>query len=138
MRKLALALISTSALSACNLAPRYVQPVPPVPAAFPVSAAQSGEMAKAVSWERFFGDPQLRAYIAAALSHNRDLAAATARIAQAKAQFRVQKAQRLPELGGNANGARTRTPLGSLGLGDTLGDGSITYNQYSVQVAATS
>lgn len=138
MRKAVLALMSATALSACNLAPHYVQPVPPVPAAFPASVEAVGQTAQAVSWDHFFGDPQLRTYIAAALSHNRDLAAATARIAQAKAQFRIREAERLPQLDGNANATRTRTPLGSLGLGDALGNGSVTYNQYSVQVATSS
>jgi multidrug efflux system outer membrane protein len=84
-----------------------------------------------------FGDPRLKAYIAAALANNQDLAAATARIEQARAQFRIRQSQRLPQLDGNASGTRTRAPLGSLGLGDALGNGSVTYDQYAVQVAVS-
>ena len=137
MRRPVLALLGAAALSGCNLAPKYVQPLAPVPATYPPMAGQSGEAAPAIGWERFFGDPKLKAYIAAALANNRDLAAATARIEQAHAQFRIRQSQRLPQLDGNASAARTRAPLGSLGLGDALGNGSITYNQYSVQVAVS-
>jgi len=129
MRRPVLALLGAAALSGCNLAPKYVQPLAPVPATYPPMAGQSGEAAPAIGWERFFGDPKLKAYIAAALANNRDLAAATARIEQAHAQFRIRQSQRLPQLDGNASAARTRAPLGSLGLGDALGNGSITYNQ---------
>lgn len=140
MRKYLLLLLGLPALSACNMAPKYVQPVPPVPSNYRQPLRNGGEAAAEVSWERFFGDPRLKAYIAAALAHNRDLAAAAARIEQARAQFRIQEAGRLPQVDGNASGARTQTPTGSLGLGDAFGSGlpsSITYNQYTVQVAVS-
>ena len=137
MRKLGLALLGMTAVSGCTLAPRYVQPELPVPAAYSADQTPDGHAATAIGWERFFGDPRLRAYISAALVNNRDLAAATARIAQAKAQFRVRQAERLPSPDGNASATRTRTPLGAVGFGDTLGSGSITYNQYAVQVAVS-
>lgn len=138
MRKAVLALAGATTLSACNLAPRYVQPVAPVPVAFPAAAEQSSEAATAIGWDHFFGDPQLKVYIAAALSNNRDLAAATARIAQAKAQFRVNEAARGPELDSKIGGTRTRTPLGALGVGDALGSGSVTYDQYPAQLLVSS
>jgi efflux transporter, outer membrane factor (OMF) lipoprotein, NodT family len=137
MRNRAHILIGVALLGGCNMAPKYVQPVPPVPASFPGAPSSGGESAAAVGWQRFFGDPQLKAYIAAALANNRDLAAAAARIEQAKAQFRIRQAEQLPQVDGSANGTRTRAPLGSLGLGDSLGSGSITYNQYSVRVATS-
>ena len=137
MRNAAYILIGVALLGGCNMAPKYVQPVPPVPASFPAPPASGGGAATAVGWQRFFGDPQLKAYIAAALANNRDLAAAAARIEQARAQFRIQQAGRLPQIDGNASGTRTQAPLGSLGLGDSLGNGAITYNQYSVRVATS-
>lgn len=137
MRKPALGLLGAAALSGCNLTPTYVRPSSPVPAAYSSTNGQAGETASAISWESFFGDPRLKAYIAVALANNRDLAAASARIEQARAQFRIRQSQRLPQLGGNASGTRTRAPLGSLGLGDALGNGSVTYDQYAVQVAVS-
>jgi len=137
MRNHAHILIGVALLSGCNMAPKYVQPVPPVPASFPAAASSGGEAATAVSWQRFFGDPQLKTYIAAALANNRDLAAAAARIEQARAQFRIQQAGRLPQIDSSAGATRTQAPLGSLGLGESVGNGSITYNQYSVRVATS-
>ena len=137
MRNPAHILIGVALLGGCNMAPKYVQPVPPVPASFPAALSSGGEAATAVGWQRFFGDPQLKAYIAAALANNRDLAAAAARIEQARAQFRIQQAGRLPQVDGSAGATRTQAPLGSLGLGNNLGSGAITYNQYSVRVATS-
>ena len=137
MRNPAYMLIGVALLSGCNMAPKYVRPVPPVPASFPAPPSSGGEAATAVGWQRFFGDSQLKAYIAAALANNRDLAAATARIEQARAQFRIQQAGRLPQIDGSASATRTQAPLGSLGLGNSLGNGAITYNQYSVRVATS-
>lgn len=137
MRNAPLIVFALALLGGCNMAPSYVQPVPPVPAAFPITSARGGEAATAIGWQRFFGDPQLKADIAAALANNRDLAAATARIEQARAQFRTQQAGQLPQIDGNAGATRTRTPLGSLGFGNSLGSGAVTYNQYAVRVATS-
>ena len=137
MRNPAHILFGVALLGGCNMAPKYVQPVPPVPATFPAATSSGGEAATAVGWQRFFGDPQLKVYIAAALSNNRNLAAATARIEQARAQFRIQQAGRLPQIDSSAGATRTQAPLGSLGLGESMGNGAITYNQYSVRVAAS-
>lgn len=141
MYKRAFILLGVTALAGCNMAPKYVRPLPPTPTAYALAHQAGGQSAELVGWEQFFGDPRLKAYLAAALANNRNLAAATARIAQAQAQFRIQNAARLPQLDGKANGARTRTPLGSLGFGDALGGtggaSSITSNQYAVQVAVS-
>jgi multidrug efflux system outer membrane protein len=82
-----------------------------------------------VAWESFFGDPQLKAYVSAALQNNRDLVAATARIEQARAQFRIQNADRLPTVGLGASGSRSRTPTPA---------GPVTSDLYAVQIAMTS
>jgi len=142
MCKQAFILLCATALAGCNMAPKYIRPIPPTPPNYALAHQTGGQSAEMVGWEQFFGDPQLRAYLAAALANNRNLAAATARIAQAQAQFRIQNAARLPQLNGTANGTPTRTPLGSLGFGGALagtgGASSITFNQYAVQVAISS
>jgi multidrug efflux system outer membrane protein len=144
MRKFSFALIGLATLSGCNLAPPYRQPAPPVYDAYPVATSGGTRVATEIGWQSFFGDAQLKAYIAAALANNRDLAASVARIAQARAQYRIQNSERLPQVGVGASGTRTRTPIGSLGLGDTLNQDdaevpdAFTASQYNVQVAVTS
>jgi multidrug efflux system outer membrane protein len=154
MRKLVTALAATTMLAGCNFAPQYRQPVAPVSQTFPEAVAAPGSLlATEIGWREFFGDARLETYIAAALANNRDLAQSVARIEQARAQYRITDAQRLPELGLQAGATRTRTPLNSLGFGDALtggggGDGSgepaaespdsIQVTQLNVGVAVTS
>ncbi|MEO8332998.1 MAG: efflux transporter outer membrane subunit [Gallionella sp.] len=92
-------------LGGCSLAPEYQRPAAAIPAAWPDSA-QSGGVRKATSmdWQQYFPDPRLQALIAVALQNNRDLRIATARIAEARAQYGVQQADRLPNV--NLSGTR--------------------------------
>ena len=129
-------LFAAGALSACNLAPKYVQPAAPVPETYASPEIVGGEIATEIGWQRFFGDPRLKAYIGAALVNNRDLAAATARIAQARAQFRIQETERLPQLDGEGSASRTHAPLSSLTQGNAS-DASVTYNQYKAGIAVS-
>lgn len=140
----AAALALTSALAGCNLAPKYHQPIAPVSATYP-EVVSGTRTAAEIGWREFFGDEQLKAYIAAALANNRDLAQAVARVAQARAQYRIQDAQRLPGLDATAGASRTRVPLNSLGFGNAIpGAGnaenptSITYNQFSLGARVSS
>ncbi|MFA7439766.1 MAG: efflux transporter outer membrane subunit [Sphingomonadaceae bacterium] len=87
-------------LAGCSMAPRYEQPVAPVAPEFPaVSDATEGRLATEIGWREYFADPRLQAYLAAALENNRDLAISTARIAQARAQYRIAESDRLPSVG---------------------------------------
>jgi multidrug efflux system outer membrane protein len=99
--------------------------------------APAGLPVAMLGWQQFFGDPQLKAYVAAALANNKDLVAATARIEQARAQFRTQQAQRLPQPVAQAGATRSHVPLSSLGLGSEAGSGAITYDQFTGQVAVS-
>jgi len=126
-------IVGLAVLTGCNLAPTYSTPPPAVPERFPhatATALEGGAPATQITWEAFFQDPALRELIAQALDNNRDLGAATARIAQARAQFRIQQSQRLPGLDAGASGQRLRTPL-------SAADGAprITVDSYAVQVA---
>jgi len=141
MRNRAPLLLSLSVvLSGCNLAPRYGRPestVPPVFALADKEQAPAAVPAAMLGWQQFFGDPQLKAYLAAALANNRDLVAAAARIEQARAQFRIQQAQRLPQPVAQAGATRSHVPLSSLGLGSEAGSGAITYDQFTGQVGVS-
>ena len=104
MNKKSALIILLAALGGCSLAPTYQRPVPPVPAAWPDSAKSAGVRAMP-DWKVYFPDPRLQALIVAALENNRDLRIATARIAEARAQYGIQQANLLP----NVNLKATRT-----------------------------
>ncbi|WP_293902413.1 efflux transporter outer membrane subunit [Phenylobacterium sp.] len=89
-----------------------VRPTPPPAAAIQPpaawrTAADPGAPA-AAGWWASFGDPALSAVVETALAHNTDIAAAAARVEEARAQYRLAQAQRLPNLTGVAGGGRQR------------------------------
>lgn len=119
MRKLPL--IALCSLAGCSFAPDYQQPVTTIAPAYPSYEAkvpgendgqtqESAPLASTLAWRAFFLDPRLQVLIEAGLERNRDLAQAYARIEQARANFNIQDAQRLPqfEIGGTA--LRNRDP----------------------------
>ncbi|MBN8885159.1 MAG: efflux transporter outer membrane subunit [Rudaea sp.] len=61
-------------------------------------------------WWHALGDAQLDALIGDALAHNPNLAAAQARLQQARAQWQQQRAAKLPTVAGNAAAIRSRQP----------------------------
>ncbi len=94
-------------LAGCNLAPEHVRPALPVPESF--VAAAPGSAAR-IGWRDFFRDETLRSLIDEALTGNRDLRVAAARVEEARAAFRIQGAALYPELAGTATGTRARVP----------------------------
>ena len=113
-------LVSLAALSACSLAPNYVEPALPVPPSWPVGdayLAQNEATLPSVSYRDIFRDPRLQQVIEQALVNNRDLRAAAANIAIARAQYRIQRAELLPEIGGSAG--YTRRDNGTRGVSNT-------------------
>jgi outer membrane protein, multidrug efflux system len=100
----ALLLAATAALAGCSMAPRDVRPAAPMPAAWPAGDAylrQSEAALPAIDWRTLFRDARLQALIESALANNRDLRIAAANIATARAQFRIQRAARFPQLDGS-------------------------------------
>ncbi|MEA1071809.1 efflux transporter outer membrane subunit [Sphingomonas sp. LY160] len=131
MRKLAI-LGAASLLAGCaNFAPPHVRPALPTasdyPAAFP-GDKQPGQRATDVRLSQFLVDPRLEALVAQALVRNRDLAVAVARIEEARGQYRIQNAERLPTVGASGDVTRSRAP----GL-----TGPETTNRYSAGVAVS-
>jgi multidrug efflux system outer membrane protein len=118
-----LALSSAALLSACSMAPTYQRPEAPVAAAFPAdSAGLASKTSVALplpagtkdavdtGWREYFTDPRLQQLIAAALDNNRDLRTAALRIEEARAQYDIQSADRLPNLNANVAATKAKTP----------------------------
>lgn len=106
-----LVLVFALALAGCSLAPEYRRPDLPVPQGMTAAGYQSGVSGSAIiddggasvsvqklGWRNFFRDGQLRETIEAALRHNKDLRLAALNVLAAKAQYRVQNADRIPQL----------------------------------------
>jgi multidrug efflux system outer membrane protein len=60
-------------------------------------------------WWEIFDDPQLNAYVAECLENNWDIKLAAARVLEARAQFYQARADRYPNVGGDASYDRRKT-----------------------------
>ena len=113
------ALAAGLVLAGCSMAPTYERPALPVPAQVGVlSPAHTGQASVAeLGWQQYFTDARLRALIELALKNNRDLRIAALNIEAARAQYGVQKADRLPSIGatGSMQRARSAEDLRSVG-----------------------
>lgn len=117
MNKNLLAAVLATALAGCALTPDYQQPAAPVPATWPGNTNSGGTRAVTdTDWQRYFLDPRLQALITAALENNRDLRIATARIGEARAQYGIVQADKLPNLNLNAGRNASLTPGGASGF----------------------
>jgi multidrug efflux system outer membrane protein len=93
-------------LAGCSMDPHYVRPVAPVPESWPTGDAylkQSEAALPSVTYRDIFRDPRLQKLIEQALANNRDLRIAAASIAAARAQYRVQRAERFPVVGASGD-----------------------------------
>jgi multidrug efflux system outer membrane protein len=134
IRKLT-AVTMIASLTACSLAPKYVRPEAPVPQSWPVGDAylRTSEAAlPTVRYQDIFRDPRLQALVTQALANNRDLRVAAANIAAARGQFRIQRAELLPEVDANA-GATFRGGQGSTGSKSSF-DANIGINAFEVDL----
>jgi multidrug efflux system outer membrane protein len=126
-------------LAGCNLAPPHQRPdlptaasypepeaPPPAPGAVPAREPISGAIqaqesisgavpARGVGYADFFPDARLRALIELGLARNRDLAAATARIAEAGGLARIQRADLYPGIDASGSVIRNRSAASDAG-----------------------
>lgn len=100
--------MAAAALSACSMIPTYERPAAPVPASFGYASATQGAPAADLAWQAFFTDARLQQLIETALSNNRDLRVAVLNIEQARSQFDLRGAERLPSVGVSVGGNRAR------------------------------
>jgi NodT family efflux transporter outer membrane factor (OMF) lipoprotein len=97
--------------SGCSLAPRPLHPALPTPARYPAAAeAPDAPSAARLGWQAFFTEPELRALIARAISNNRDLRIAAARIEQARATVSLRGGDLLPQVSSSASMAKIGVP----------------------------
>ncbi len=109
-------LIAALLASGCTMTPKYERPQGAVPAAFPTGEAYpapTNETLPAIDRAAIFTDARLLQLMDQALANNRDLRVAAANILQARAQFRIQRAQLFPEV--DASGQVSRTENGNGG-----------------------
>ena len=119
-RSLLAALAVATALSGCNLAPKYVRPAGAAPAALPEggiypSAATDAPDITQIGWRDFFLDPRLQQVIETGLANNRDLRIAAGNVLQARAQYRVQRADLVPSTTISGSGTYTNNVFGAAG-----------------------
>jgi NodT family efflux transporter outer membrane factor (OMF) lipoprotein len=124
-----LALTLTALLAGCTVGPNYSGPPPAAPrAAGSAPFVRAGDMPvaeqpPAARWWDALGDPILSTLEVRALAANPDLAAAEARIRQARADLRQQKANLLPNGSATALYAHARFPGLNLEQSDDNGQG---------------
>ncbi|HEX7850333.1 MAG TPA: efflux transporter outer membrane subunit [Sphingomonas sp.] len=129
-------------LSACNLAPKYVRPQGAVPAALPEGgvyprAATDAPDVSAIGWKDFFTDDRLRQVIQLGLDNNRDLQLAAANVLQARAQYRVQRADILPTINASGSATYTNSTAAAAGAGGAAGGSSTDIQYYSANVGVS-
>lgn len=117
-----LAVLSALLLSACSMQPTYERPALPVAAAWTANTAGTRNVAD-TDLAHYFPDARLQKLIAIALENNRDLRIATARVAEAQAQYGIQRADRLPTVNLNAGRTASVTPASASPFG----------NRYAIQ-----
>lgn len=98
------------ALGGCSLAPSYQRPEAPIAEHWRADANPEAAAGHALDWQAFIVDPQLRRLVGIALANNRSLRQSLLDIEQARAQYRIQRADRVPNLAGTATGTRQRVP----------------------------
>jgi NodT family efflux transporter outer membrane factor (OMF) lipoprotein len=126
-------------LAGCASAPEYVKPVIDMPAMWrssaPFKAAAPGDAALKGNWWEVFRDQQLNQLAQQALQRNQSLAAAAARLEQARAQVTVSASGLFPQAGLQAGAARQKTsanrPLSSYNTVDQ----SVVQNNYQLGFA---
>ncbi len=137
--------LAAALLAGCSLAPPYEKPQLDVPAAWKELAPgelpgtwKVGEPAEDVArgeWWKAFRDPALDALVAQANESNQTLAAAAARVRQARAIVGVAQAERIPQVGGGIgpyryqpSGAAQQLPQGQVPAPYTVWRGILTFS----------
>lgn len=87
--------LAIALVSACSLAPRYERPIAPI-------ANSGGEAFADRGWRATFADARLQALIDLALRNNRDVRLAALQVEATRAQYRIERADLLSQVGATA------------------------------------
>ncbi|MFJ4443387.1 efflux transporter outer membrane subunit [Pseudomonas sp. NPDC089422] len=99
------------ALAGCSLAPDYQRTASPIADHWPQKiAAPAPGLILHKGYQAFVRDPQLLKVVDAALSNNRSLRQTLLDIEAARAQYRIQRSDRLPGLNGGISANRAHVP----------------------------
>ncbi|WP_317925017.1 MULTISPECIES: efflux transporter outer membrane subunit [unclassified Cupriavidus] len=123
------AMAAALVLAGCSLAPTYKVPETPSASTFKEAEAVAAESAQWKTatpaegqqrgeWWKLFGDADLDRLIDAANAHNQELAAAAARLKQARAFTGATEADRYPQLSVGLDPTRSQPSAASQGLPD--------------------
>ncbi len=130
VRCVALALLALLGAS-CTLGPDYKRPVVPTPPSFRGTDGQAAAASLADRpWFELFQDPTLTRLVTAAIEQNFDLRIAAERVLQARAAFRITRADQFPSA--DASAAAVTTRLSQRGANRAIGPGvnpDVTYTQ---------
>lgn len=105
MIRVALTLLAGALAASCTLGPNYKRPViqtPPSHRGADPTAPGGAESLADVKWFDLFRDATLTQLVTTALQQNFDLRIAAERVLQARAQFRIRRADRFPSVDGSA------------------------------------
>ena len=127
---LALAAVAISALTGCNVGPKYTRPNYTAPSAFrgaddaTVTSNAKGSLGDE-QWSAVYQEPELQELIRKALVNNYDVRIAAQHILEQQAQVKITRSQQFPTLsvGGTGIGATLPASLGTQ-IGSPLVDGS--------------
>lgn len=134
--------------ASCSQLPKTERPESPVASTYPAYGAPgAGARAVDIPWRSFFADARLQALIGQALESNRDLQVAVLRIEEARAEYRIVRAERLPTVTGGASarfsegrgggGGATTGGSDNGGGGGSTGSGGGSGEFYSVDVGVS-
>ena len=99
-------------MSGCvNLAPKYNRPAAPIANTWPTEQEGSSTAAPVyeIGWKEFYGDKKLHQLIESALNNNRSLQQSALAVELARAQFKIAKADILPNIDANSNATILRS-----------------------------
>ena len=125
----AAAILAAALLSACaSMAPNYERPQAPVAAAWPAASAPLAPSAGKggvdappsvgdIGWREFFSDAKLQKLIELALANNRDLRVAALNVERYRNEYRIQRAEQFPAIGGTGNDTTQRRGPNATGTG---------------------
>ncbi len=124
-------------LASCSLQPVYERPAAPIASSFPTGAAYkaaSGSTtlsADEIGWRDFLTDARLQRLVEIALANNRDLRVAALNVAQAQAQYHIQRSNLFPQIAAGASLVAQRAPSPAT-------HGNVTSHDYSVGASVSS